>query len=442
MTQLPKRLFRTLLLATALAILARSSSAQAPGDRLQRVVQPYVDAQMFMGSVLVATDGKIIFSKSYGMADLEWNVPNSPTTRFNIASMTKQFTAASILLLEDRGKLKTDDLVKKYLPDAPASWDKITIYHLLTHTSGIREDAAKYEPGTPDKLVFNDRPLNFQPGEQLAYTNLGYIVLGYLLERISGQTYEEFVQENIFKPLGMNDSGLMSFVSIIPRRASGYWPGSNGTENADRPDARMGFSSGSLYSTTEDLLRWEEGLFGGKLLTPASLRKMTTPFKSDYACGLYVKRVNGRLMIEHDGNNIGFNSDMAYYPEDRIAVIVLANLNGTVTGEMTRALAAVAHGEAPPIPSVHKEISLSKEVLTRYAGTYQFPHYSLKMVPEGTHLLVEFDNGGTLAVFPESDTKFFSKPWPTQFEFSKNEHGEFTILIRYEDGKEESAVKK
>ncbi len=442
MTQLPKRLFRTLLLATALAILARSSSAQAPGDRLQRVVQPYVDAQMFMGSVLVATDGKIIFSKSYGMADLEWNVPNSPTTRFNIASMTKQFTAASILLLEDRGKLKTDDLVKKYLPDAPASWDKITIYHLLTHTSGIREDAAKYEPGTPDKLVFNDRPLNFQPGEQLAYTNLGYIVLGYLLERISGQTYEEFVQENIFKPLGMKDSGLMSFVSIIPRRASGYWPGSNGTENADRPDARMGFSSGSLYSTTEDLLRWEEGLFGGKLLTPASLRKMTTPFKSDYACGLYVKRVNGRLMIEHDGNNIGFNSDMAYYPEDRIAVIVLANLNGTVTGEMTRALAAVAHGEAPPIPSVHKEISLSKEVLTRYAGTYQFPHYSLKMVPEGTHLLVEFDNGGTLAVFPESDTKFFSKPWPTQFEFSKNEHGEFTILIRYEDGKEESAVKK
>ena len=107
----------------------------------------------------------------------------------------------------------------------------------------------------------------------------------------------------------------------------------------------MGFSAGSLYSSTEDLLRWNEGLFGGKLLTPASLRKMTTPFKSDYACGLYVNRVNGHLMIEHDGNNIGFNSDMAYYPEDRIAVIVLANLNGTVTGEMRMALAAVAHGK-------------------------------------------------------------------------------------------------
>jgi CubicO group peptidase (beta-lactamase class C family) len=248
-------------------ILAHTSPAQAPSDPLQQVVKPYVDAQMFMGSVLVAKNGKVIFSKSYGMADLEWSVPNSPTTRFNIASMTKQFTAASILLLEGRGKLKTDDLVKKYLPDAPASWDKISIYHLLTHTSGIPGDAAKYEPGTPDKLVFNDKPLDFQPGERWDYTNLGYIVLGYLLERISGQTYEEFIQENIFKPLGMNDSGLLSFVTIIPRRASGYWPGSNGIENADRPDARIGFSSGSLYSSTEDLLRWNEGLFGGKPLT-------------------------------------------------------------------------------------------------------------------------------------------------------------------------------
>ena len=439
---LPERNFRRALPVILLAVLASAASAQAPSDRLNQVVQPYADAQMFMGSVLVAKNGKVIFSQSYGMADLEWSVPNSPTTRFNIASMTKQFTAASILLLEDRGKLKTADLVRKYLPQAPASWDKITIYHLLTHTSGIRDDAAKYEPGTPDKLVFNDSPLNFQPGEQWSYTNLGYIVLGYLLERISGQTYEEFVHENIFKPLGMNDSGLLSNVTVIPRRATGYWPGNNGIENADRPDPRMHFSAGSLYSSTEDLLRWNEGLFSGKVLTPASLRKMTTPFKGEYACGVYVKRVNGHLMIEHDGNNIGFNSDMAYYPEDKIAVIVLANLNGTVTSEMTMALAAVAHGETPPTLSLHREISLPREVLARYAGTYQFPRYSLKMVPEGNHLLVEFDKGGTLAVFPESDTRFFSKPWPTQFEFSKNEHGEFTILRRYQGGREEIGAKK
>jgi CubicO group peptidase (beta-lactamase class C family) len=118
--------------------------------------------------------------------------------------------------------------VVKYLVDAPASWDKITIYPLLTHTSGISDDAAKYEPGTPDKLVFNDKPLTFEPGEQWAYTNMGYIVLGYLIERISGQTYEDFVQKNIFKPLGMNDSGMFSFVTVIPRRASGYWRAATG----------------------------------------------------------------------------------------------------------------------------------------------------------------------------------------------------------------------
>ena len=352
MTRFPNGMVRTTLLPIILAIVVHPGNAQTRVEDFQRVVQPYVDAQKFMGSVLVAKEGKPVFNRGYGMADLEWSVPNSPATRFNIASMTKQFTAAAILLLEDRGKLKTDDLVKKFLPDAPASWDKITIYHLLTHTSGISDDAAKYIPGTPEKLDFNDQPLNFQPGERWSYSNLGYIVLGYLLEKISGQTYLEFVERNIFKPLGMNDSGMFSFNSVIPRRASGYWPRRNGIENADHFDARLGFSAGSLYSTTEDLLRWENGLFGGKLLSPSSLHKMITPFKSDYGCGLYIKRANGHLMFEHDGNNIGFNSEMAYYPEERIAVIVLANLNGTVTGEIARALAAVAHGETPPIPSI------------------------------------------------------------------------------------------
>jgi CubicO group peptidase (beta-lactamase class C family) len=434
--------FRLALMAVVLALSLRPSTAQTIADRMQRVVQPYVDAQMFMGSILAAKDGKVIFSRSYGMADLEWNVPNSPTTKFNIASMTKQFTAAAILLLEDRGKLKTDDLVKKYLTDAPTSWDKITIYHLLTHTSGISDDAAKYEPGTPDKLIFRDVPLTSQPGEQWAYTDLGYMVLGYLIEKISGQTYEAFVQENIFKPLAMHDSGMFSNDTVIPRRATGYWPGNNGIENADRPDWRIGFSAGSLYSTTQDLLRWEEGLFGGKVLTPASLHKMTTPFKTDYACGLHVNRVGGHLMIEHDGNNIGYNSDMAYYPEERIAVIVLANLNGTVTGEMTKGLAAVAHGETPSIPSVHKEIPLPKEILARYAGTYQFSQYTLKITPEGNHLLITYSNGDTDVVFPESETRFFSKPWPLQFEFSKDGNGKFALVTRHQSDKLENGVKK
>src|ERR1700722_12963936 len=307
------------VLGIAFAFIAGVCSAQASSERLQQIVQPYADAQLFMGSVLVAQHGNVMFSKSYGWADIEWNIPDSSTTRFQIASVTKQFTAAAILLLEDRGKLKTDHLVKKYLPDAPASWNKITIYNLLTMTSGIAGDGAKYEPGTPDKLIFADKPLDFQPGEKWDYSNLGYDVLGYLLEKVSGQSYADFLQENIFKPLGMNDSGVDSNVSIVPHRASGYWPGADGIENAERTNITAAFAAGALYSTTEDMLRWGEGLFGGKELMPASPRKMTTPFKrtplnNEYACGLYINHVNGRLWIDYDGNNIGFITQMAYYP--------------------------------------------------------------------------------------------------------------------------------
>jgi CubicO group peptidase (beta-lactamase class C family) len=440
---LPRRDLRAGFWLIVLLLLIGTCSAQTAVERMPKVVQPYVDAQMFMGSVLVAQHGKVLFSKSYGWADLEWNIPNSPTSRFNIASVTKQFTAASILVLEERGKLKTEDPVKKYLPDAPAAWDKITIYNLMTMTSGIAGDAVKYEAGAPDRLVFRDEPLAFQPGENWDYTNESYMVLGYLVEKISGQSYPDFLTENIFKPLGMNDSAASSMVAIIPHRASGYWPGADGMENAERPNfLGASLASGGIYSTTEDMLRWETGLFGGKLLTPASLRKMITPFKHDYACGLYVRHVAGRLLIDYDGNNIGYNAQVAYYPEDELAVIVLANLNGTVTSEMNNALAAVAFGETPPTPSVHQEILLPKQVLSRYAGTYQFSDYSLKIVPEGNHLLVQFDDGSTLPVFPESETKFFSKPWPTWFEFSKNDNGEFAIVKHFDGDKEENGAKK
>ena len=260
------RTSRLAVLTCAFAFWAGVCSAQAAVERLRQVAQPYVDAQMFMGSVLVAQKGKVLFSKGYGWADVEWNIPNSPTTRFQIASMTKQFTAAAILLLEERGKLKTDDLVKKYLPDAPASWDKITLYNLLTMTSGLADHAAEYEPTPPDRLIFADKPLEFQPGEKWDYKNTNYLVLGYLLEKVSGQSYADFLQENIFRPLGMNDSALDSNVAIVPHRASGYLLGADGIENAERTNISGALSAGGLYSTTDDLLRWEEGLFGGKVL--------------------------------------------------------------------------------------------------------------------------------------------------------------------------------
>jgi CubicO group peptidase (beta-lactamase class C family) len=216
-----------------------------------------------MRSVLVARGGDILINKGYGFANLEWNIANSPQAKFRLGSVTKQFTAAGILLLEERGKLKIDDPIKKYVTDAPAAWDKITIFHLLTHTSGIPNftsfpDYASLEasPTTAEKLVsrFRDKPLDFQPGEQWSYSNSGYVLLGYLIEKISGQDYATFVQQNIFTPLDMKDSGYDSNSAIIPRRASGYATGHDGLVNAGFVHMSVPFAAGGLYSTTEDLL--------------------------------------------------------------------------------------------------------------------------------------------------------------------------------------------
>src|SRR5215467_3341635 len=225
--------------------------------RMEEVVQSFVENKQFMGAVLVARGNDVLLDKGYGFANLEWNIPDSPKTKFRLGSITKQFTAASILLLEEREKLKVDDPVTKYIPDAPAAWDKITIFNLLTHTSGIPNftsfpDYRDTEAAatTPEKLVarFRDKPLDFEPGTKWNYSNSGYVLLGYLIEKISGQSYADFLQENIFTPLGMKDSGYDSNFKVIAHRAAGYTRGKDGVENAGFIHMSIPFSAGSLYS--------------------------------------------------------------------------------------------------------------------------------------------------------------------------------------------------
>ena len=291
----PKNGIREHVFPLQLFVLLAGPCLAQDAARMDQIVQSYVANHQFMGTVLVARGSQVLFSKGYGSANLEWDIPNTPNTKFRLGSVTKQFTAASILLLEERGKLSVSDPVKKYLPDAPAAWDKITIFHLLTHTSGIPNftsfpDYAKLEPfaTTPEQLVarFRDKPLDFEPGEKWNYSNSGYVLLSYLIEKITGDSYEKFVRENIFTPLGMKDSGYDSNSAVIPHRASGYVFGKNGFENAGFVHMSIPQGAGALYSTTEDLLKWEQGLFGGKVLKAASLEKMTTPFKNNYAFGL------------------------------------------------------------------------------------------------------------------------------------------------------------
>ncbi len=438
---------------TLLAALCLTAGALAQDTaRMDQVVQAEVADHRFMGSVLVARDGKVLFSKGYGSANLEWNIPNGPSTKFRLGSVTKQFTATSILLLEERGKLSIQDPVKKYMPDAPAAWDNITIYNLLTHTSGIPNftsfpEYRKMEPfpATPEALVatFKDKPLDFQPGEKWSYSNSGYVLLGFLIEKISGGSYEKFVQENIFTPLGMKDSGYDSNSAIIARRASGYTPSPKGPVNTGYINMTIPHAAGALYSTTEDLLRWEQGLFGGKVLSAASLDKMTTPFKNNYAFGLAVDTVNGHKRISHGGGIEGFNTYLAYYPEDKLTVVALANLNGNAPDEIARYLGAIAHGEKVVLTSERKEITLPAATLAAYAGDYKMPGGRvLNISVDGDHLAVQMGAQRKLPMFAESDTDFFLKEADIQVNFYKDEKGAVTHLVFHQGGSEQKATRQ
>jgi CubicO group peptidase (beta-lactamase class C family) len=434
-------------------LLASICLAQDNVSRMEQVVRSYVDAKQFMGSVLVDRDGKALLSKGYGSANLEWDISNSPSTKFRLGSITKQFTAACILLLEERGKLKVEDPVKKYMPDAPAAWDKMTIFNLLTHTSGIPSftgfpdyHSTEAIATTPELLVarFRDKPLEFQPGEKWNYSNSGYVLLGYLIEKISQQSYRQFVQENIFNPLGMKDSGYDSNSEIILHRASGYTPGPKGMTNAGYIDMTIPLSAGALYSTTEDLVRWEQGLMGGKLLSPTSLKKMTTPFKNDYAFGLGVHTANGHRLIDHGGGIEGFNTFLAYYPEDKLTVVVLANLNGQAPDAIASKLAAVAHGENVVLPSERKEVTVSPAILAKYVGTYELmPDFDIVMTLEGGQLMTQATGQPKFPLFAESETKFFLKVVDAEVEFFKNDKGgEVIYIILHQGGQDMKGTKK
>ena len=383
-----------------------------------------------MGTVLVLKGDTPVIDQGYGFADVEWSVPNTPAAKFRLGSLTKQFTAASVLLLEERGKLKVSDPVKKYVPDAPAAWDRITISNLLTHTSGIPNFTGfaeyrltEWKDTTPAELVarFRDKPLDFEPGSKFSYSNSGYVLLGYVIEKVSGQSYEEFLKQNIFTPLGMTDTGIDSNAMILPQRARGYALGGKGLENAGYVSMTIPFSAGALYSTTGDLAKWERGLFGGKVLTPASLGKMTTPDKENYAFGLFVSKRNGHKVIEHGGGIEGFNTSLAFYPDDKLTVIVLGNVTSGVVDQIGDYLGEVGLGEAVTLPAERKVVEVSPKLLGEYVGVYQLlPSFALTVTLEDGQLMMQGTGQPKAPLFAASETRFFSKVGAAEIEFVRD----------------------
>lgn len=443
----PARL--ALVAVSALTLCAGHAAAQdAVPDvgRMDQVVRASADADEFSGAVLVARDGQVLLDQGYGFANREWRIANDGDTKFRLGSLSKQFTAVAVMLLNERGLVDLDAPVKRYLPDAPATWDAVTVRHLLNHTSGVPNFTAfadfaaqKTLPATPASLIarFSGRPLDFQPGEGFAYSNSGYVLLSAIIEAASGETYADFVSENLFQPLGMADSGYDDHDVILSRRASGYTLTGSGIANADYVDMSIPMGAGALYSTPHDLLKWEQGLFGGRVLNAASMTALTTPVRNNYAMGLVVSQAEGRRLVWHNGAIEGFNTYMAYDPADRTAVIVLGNLNGDAPDKLGAALVTLARGGTVTLVSERASVALPPETLAAYAGVYELaPTFAITITVADGKLMAQATGQQAFALTAEAVDAFFLTTVDARVTFTRDEVGAVQGLVLHQGGRE------
>ncbi|KMQ65642.1 beta-lactamase [Chryseobacterium angstadtii] len=307
------------------------------------------------GVFMVSHKGKNMYRKAFGKANLELDAAMTPENVFQIGSMTKQFTAVAILMLEQQGKLNVNDPISKYIKDYP-SGDKITIHQLLTHTSGIKDFTKMKTISTiaqkemkPEMMVdfFKNEPVDFSPGDKFEYNNSGYVVLGYIIELASGQTYEDFIKKNIFEKAGMSHSYYATDRQIIPKRAYGYHQKEHGFVNKTVISFSVPFSSGSLMSTADDMLKWQKALNQNTLLNPAETQKAFRKYplnngeEFNYGYGWHLKDINGIPDREHGGSIFGFKSMGVYIPSEDIYVIGLSNCDCHSPTEIVRKLAKI-----------------------------------------------------------------------------------------------------
>jgi CubicO group peptidase (beta-lactamase class C family) len=407
----------------------------------------------FQGAVLAAKEGRVVFKAGYGLADAEKKIPNTPGTKYLIASITKTFTASAVLVLEEEGRLKLSDPIANYLEDFPPDTGaKITIHHILSHTSGIPEAAADprslgdlTRPRTPEELIvlFKDKPLEFEPGTGCRYSNSGYVLLGKIIERVSGRSYYDFVREKIFVPLGMKETGGGDDRDVA-ELAVGYREERDGhLVRAPVIHPSLGYSAGALYSTVEDLFKWDQGLDSEKILSGNSLKKMFTSYQDHYGYGWLIMNAWGRKSMGHGGGAPGFSSWIERWPRERAFVAVLSNNGRTPAGEVGRSLAAILFGQEYQLPESRKIIRLDPEVLDEYVGTYTIDaRNSRRVVRQGQALFVERAGGQRYPIEPsDKDTFFFAHDRGASIRFFRDGAGEVSGHIFHQLGVDERAKK-
>lgn len=433
----PRAIVVTLIFVVLLGVPCTNAVPRSLEAEVDAYLLPLVNDDLVCGSVLIARHGEVLLAKGYGLANREDSIPNSAATRFRLGSVSKQFTAAAILILEQQGLLSTEDPVSKFYPDYP-NGDKITIHHLLTHTSGIINASALPDYGEKMRLPlstrevvdwFKDEPLRFEPGERFEYSNSGYILAAGIIEQVTGKSYAEFLKDHIFRPLDMNESGQDDEMDVIPHRAHGHY--SLGPKVMQAPYRNMPFmaGAGSLYSTVGDLFKWDQALYGTDLLSDASKIKMFTPHAGNYGYGWFIQELNGHRVITHRGGINGFLANIDRFVDDTVLVVTLLNFESTFAPLIRSGLAAIALGE-PYSPVLRADpLPVSVDSLNACVGQYELtPEMRIAVENKDGQLYLREPTGDAMPALAQKPNRYFVRGMNAMVWFDFGTDGVATAL--------------
>lgn len=439
----------TFFLSAFLSPLKAQKKADNPGENIERkkqaidsVIQSYVGINKFNGTALIHYQHKTFFEKSYGWQDAEKKIFNQDKSIYQIASLTKSFTALVIIKLSEEGKLSGKDPLSKFIPDYPRG-NEITVENLLNHTSGIYEALRNKEyfrlihtgekiPKSRETSFFKDEPLDFDPGTQFSYTNSGYILLGIIIEKITGLFYEEAVTKFILEPLKMNHSGFdypalkspdktvpYSYISKTKQVKTEIW----------NPD--LTGSAGQIYSTAEDLYKYYTGLRDYKIVSKEAFKKATTPYLSGYGYGWFIDDLYGKKLINHGGNIEGATSYLAMLPEEDICIILLNNITSKKLEKAGNTILAVLLNQPYDLPKPKKEITLDPVIVKKYAGNYVLSKdETIHIIDKKGQLFIQNNTGQKVRMLAEKEDAFFLQDDDTEINFIIKKGEKDVVMIK------------
>jgi len=434
---------KKIFVLVAVLFVVHFSFAQV--DKLDALIEAYAKLYKFNGSALVAKNGVILLNKGYGYRNATDKVANNEQTIFQLGSVTKQFTSAVILKLQEEKKLSVWDKLSKYFPGYPKG-DSITIEQLLTHTSGIYNytNDGKFMANEVTKsanremmmALFKDKPLDFSPGSSWSYSNSGYSLLGYIIEAVTKKPYEQAVRKYIFTPLKMTHSGFDFTHLKSNEKAIGYFK-LNDKEKVEAPivDSSVSFSAGAIYSTIGDLYLWHKALQKNSILSREQQEKAYTPVKNRYGYGWSIDSIEGKRRVSHGGGIHGFITTIARVPEDDICIVLLSNASNTTVGEISKSIFAILYGKEYELPKERTEIKLPEEKLKEYVGEYE--------LNKDLHVVISLKEGALVAIptgqkteilYAEKEDLLFVKSQDIQLEFTRNEKKEIDGFILHQGG--------